>query len=94
MRSVQIGGDAGVGIVDLGRPEKAWKKKLHRVGTSVVLPLAGRIIGAREEYSYLHRSLDRHPPPEVLFANGPLKLREHWRMGPFGFVYGALLVKE
>lgn len=82
-----------VGIVDLGRPAGAIASKVHRAGTAVVLPLAGMSIGARDEYSYLHRTLDKHPPPEVLLADTPLTLDETWRLGPLGFVWAALLRK-
>jgi hypothetical protein len=58
-----------------------------------VLPLAGTAVRARREYAYLHRSLDKLPPPEVLFSGGPMTVERIWRMGPLGFVYGALLRK-
>jgi hypothetical protein len=63
------------------------------MGTAVALPAAGMTIGAREEYTYLHRSLDKHPVPEELLASSPLRLVDTWRMGPMGFVWGAILEK-
>ena len=51
-------------------------------------------IGARDEYTYLHRTLDKHPPPETLLGSSRLRLVDTWRLGPLGFVWAAILVKE
>lgn len=91
-RVLRPGGMAGT--VDLGRPTGSFTSRIHRAGTSVVLPTVGMTIGAREEYVYLHRSLDKHPPPEELLANTPLSLIDTWRLGPMGFVWAALLEKR
>jgi demethylmenaquinone methyltransferase/2-methoxy-6-polyprenyl-1,4-benzoquinol methylase len=91
-RVLRRGGKAAV--IGLGRPQGSLRAAIHRAGTAVVLPLAGVTVGARREYTYLHRSLDKLPPPEELFAGGPLRVEQIWRMGPFGFVYGALLAKK
>lgn len=91
-RVLRPGGKAAV--VGLGRPRGALTAAVHRTGTAVVLPLAGAAVGARREYAYLHRSLDKLPPPEVLFTQSPMQVEDIWRMGPLGFVYGALLAKR
>ncbi|HEX6945933.1 MAG TPA: class I SAM-dependent methyltransferase [Acidimicrobiia bacterium] len=89
-RVLQPGGVAVV--IDLGRPRNPLLRMLHRLGTAIVLPLVGLLFaGAPGEYRYLHRSLDSLPQPEAMFAGGPLVLEEVWRMGLFGFVYGAKL---
>ena len=82
-----------LGIVGLGRPRNAVLAAVHRAGSAVALPLVGVAVGAREEYTYLHRSLDKLPPPEVMFAGGPLRKVDLWRMGQLGFVYGAVMEK-
>lgn len=81
-------------VVDLGRPRNRVLRMLHRVGTAVILPFVGMVFaGAPGEYWYLHKSLDSLPPPEKLYAGGSLRLDSVWRMGLFGFVYGARLSK-
>ncbi|HEY6629022.1 MAG TPA: class I SAM-dependent methyltransferase [Acidimicrobiia bacterium] len=81
-------------VVDLSRPVNPALRMLHRLGSAVLLPLVGLVFaGAPREYWYLHRSLDSLPPPETLLAGPGLVLEEVWRMGVFGFVYGARLRK-
>ena len=82
-----------VGIVDLGRPRRRFAAAAHRAGSAMVVPVAGSLIGAAAEYRYLHRSLDKLPPPEQLYADTPFRMDELWRMGPLGFVYGVILTK-
>lgn len=81
-------------VVDLGRPPNLIARILHRLGTAATLPLAGLIARAPADYWYLHKSLDKLAPPQDLLSGSPLRLDRIWRMGLFGFVYGAVLIKE
>lgn len=82
-------------VVDLARPQNRLLRVLHRVGTAIILPLVGLIFAqAPGEYWYLHKSLDSLPSPEELFSGHALEVEEVWRMGLFGFVYGARLRKS
>jgi len=82
-----------LGVVGLGRPRNRLAAAIHRAGSSIVLPIVGSLAGARDEYVYLNRSLDKLPPPEKMFAATPLRRVSLWRMGPLGFVYGVVLEK-
>jgi demethylmenaquinone methyltransferase / 2-methoxy-6-polyprenyl-1,4-benzoquinol methylase len=91
MRRVLRPGSAAV-VVDLARPNNPFLRFLHRAGTAIVLPLVGLLFAAApREYWYLHKTLDRLPPPEALLQGHGLVVEEVWRSGLFGFVYGARL---
>jgi demethylmenaquinone methyltransferase/2-methoxy-6-polyprenyl-1,4-benzoquinol methylase len=93
MNRVLKPGSAAV-VVDLSRPRHPVLRLLHRFGTAVLLPVVGLLFaGAPREYWYLHKSLDSLPAPEVLFQGHALVVEQVWRMGVFGFVYGARLRK-
>jgi demethylmenaquinone methyltransferase/2-methoxy-6-polyprenyl-1,4-benzoquinol methylase len=80
-------------VVDAGRPIGRLARPAHRLGTSVFSPLVGVLAGAVQEYWYFHRSMDKLPHPETLFAQGPLDVEVLWRMGFLGGVYGVVLRK-
>ena len=81
-------------IIDLSRPTNPLLRVIHRIGSAMTLPLVGLLFaGAPREYWYLHKSLDSLPPPEKLLSHQDLQLEEVWRVGLFGFVYGARLRK-
>lgn len=80
-------------MVDLGRPRQAFARATHRLATAIILPLVGTLFGVPGEYWYLHKSLDKLPPPEQLYADGRLQVEKVWRMGLLGFVYGVTLQK-
>ncbi len=82
-------------VVDLARPRNGVApdapQTRHRRSCC---PLVGLLFaGAPREYWYLHRSLDSLPPPETLYLGHALTPEHIWRMGMFGFVYGARLRK-
>lgn len=82
-------------IIDLSRPTNPLLRLIHRIGSAITLPLVGLLFGgAPREYWYLHKSLDSLPPPEELLSDQGLQLEEVWRVGLFGFVYGARLRKS
>ncbi|MFP5331647.1 MAG: class I SAM-dependent methyltransferase [Acidimicrobiia bacterium] len=80
-------------VVDLGRPRGKAAATVHRLGSAVFLPLAGLIARAPADYWYLHKSLDKLPPPELLYAAPGLVMTASWRMGPLGFVHAVVLEK-
>ncbi len=82
-------------VIGLGRPVNPLLRRLHRMGTALLLPVVGLLFAASpREYWYLHKSLDSLPPPEDLLSGRGLVLEEVWRAGLFGFVYGARLRKR
>ena len=80
-------------VVDAGRPTGPLARTVHRLGTALFAPLVGVLAGAVREYWYFHRSMDKLPHPEEMFARGPLKVERIWRMGILNGVYGAVLRK-
>lgn len=80
-------------VVDAGRPTGRPARAVHRLGTAVFAPLVGVLAGAVREYWYFHRSMDKLPHPEEMFAHRPLQVERLWRMGMLNGVYGVVLRK-
>lgn len=80
-------------VVDAGRPIGRLSRTVHRLGTAMFAPLVGVLAGAVREYWYFHRSMDKLPHPEKMFAGGPLTVERLWRMGILNGVYGVVLRK-
>jgi demethylmenaquinone methyltransferase / 2-methoxy-6-polyprenyl-1,4-benzoquinol methylase len=78
-------------VVDLGRPRRRWVAAIHRLASALFLPLAGLLARAPADYWYLHRSLDKLPPPEDLYLSPGLTVTQLWRMGPLGFVHAVVM---
>ena len=78
-------------VVDAARPTGRPAGAVHRLGTAVFSPLVGVLGGAVREYWYFHRSMDKLPHPEEMFAHCPLRVERIWRMGILGGVYGVVL---
>lgn len=78
-------------VIDAARPTGRLARAVHRLATAAFAPLVGVLAGAVREYWYFHRSMDKLPHPEKMFADRPLRLERLWRMGILGGVYCAVL---
>jgi demethylmenaquinone methyltransferase/2-methoxy-6-polyprenyl-1,4-benzoquinol methylase len=63
-RVVADGG--GIALVDISEPSRPWVRRLFDAYFGVAAPALGALVGKRNEYGYLVRSLAHLPPPEEL----------------------------
>jgi demethylmenaquinone methyltransferase/2-methoxy-6-polyprenyl-1,4-benzoquinol methylase len=63
-RVVADGG--GIALVDITEPSRPWVRRLFDAYFSVAAPALGGLVGKRDEYGYLVRSLAHLPPPKEL----------------------------
>jgi demethylmenaquinone methyltransferase/2-methoxy-6-polyprenyl-1,4-benzoquinol methylase len=63
-RVVAEGG--GIALVDITEPSRPWVRRLFDGYFGVAAPALGALVGKREEYGYLVRSLAHLPAPEEL----------------------------
>ena len=81
-------------LLDMTRPVNKVGRRLHMLGTFVILHLVGVLTFNFKEYRFLYTSLDKLPPPEVFLKESGFKINKVQRMGLFGFVYLAVLEKN
>jgi demethylmenaquinone methyltransferase/2-methoxy-6-polyprenyl-1,4-benzoquinol methylase len=63
-RVVAEGG--GIALVDITEPTRPWMRRLFDAYFGVAAPALGTLVGKRDEYVYLVRSLAHLPPPDEL----------------------------
>ena len=52
-------------LLDMTRPKNSFLKLIHKTGTFILLHFVGLITLNLKEYSFLYKSLDFYPQPEV-----------------------------
>ena len=80
-------------LLDMTRPKNKFLRILHKIGTYKITFLIGLLTFNLKEYKFLHRSLDKYPPPEVHLSNNLFSNTDTTRMGLFGFVYLSVMEK-
>ena len=80
-------------LLDMTRPKNSVLKILHKFGTYILLHLIGLITVNLKEYSFLYKSLDFYPQPEVHLTKNEYSSLDIKRIGLFDFVYLAVFTK-
>ena len=80
-------------LLDMTRPKNSVLKILHKFGTYILLHLIGLITVNLKEYSFLYKSLDFYPQPEVHLTKNEYSGLDIKRIGLFDFVYLAVFTK-
>ena len=80
-------------LLDMTRPKNSVLKILHKFGTFILLHLIGLITVNLKEYSFLYKSLDFYPQPEVHLTKNEYSSLDIKRIGLFDFVYLAVFTK-
>ena len=80
-------------LLDMTRPKNSVLKILHKFGTYILLHLIGLITINLKEYSFLYKSLDFYPQPEVHLTKNEYSSLDIKRIGLFDFVYLAVFTK-
>ena len=80
-------------LLDMTRPKNSFLKLIHKIGTYILLHFVGLITLNFKEYSFLYKSLDFYPQPEVHLSKNNYTNLEIERVGLFDFVYLGVFTK-
>ena len=80
-------------LLDMTRPKNSFLKLIHKIGTYILLHFVGLITLNLKEYSFLYKSLDFYPQPEVHLSKNNYTNLVIERVGLFDFVYLGVFTK-
>ena len=80
-------------LLDMTRPKNSFLKIIHKIGTYILLHFVGLITLNLKEYSFLYKSLDFYPQPEVHLSKNNYTNLVIERVGLFDFVYLGVFTK-
>lgn len=80
-------------LLDMTRPKNSFLKIIHKIGTYILLHFVGLIMLNLNEYSFLYKSLDFYPQPEVHLSKNNYTNLVIERVGLFDFVYLGVFTK-
>ena len=80
-------------LLDMTRPKNSFLKLIHKIGTYILLHFVGLITLNLKEYSFLYKSLDFYPQPEVHLSKNNYTNLVIERFGLFDFVYLGVFTK-
>ena len=80
-------------LLDMTRPKNSFLKIIHKIGTYILLHFVGFITLNLKEYSFLYKSLDFYPQPEVHLSKNNYTNLLIERVGLFDFVYLGVFTK-
>ena len=80
-------------LLDMTRPKNSFLKLIHKIGTFILLYFVGLITLNLKEYSFLYKSLDFYPQPEIHLSKNNYTNLVIERVGLFDFVYLGVFTK-
>ena len=80
-------------LLDMTRPKNSFLKIIHKIGTYILLHFVGFITLNLKEYSFLYKSLDFYPQPEIHLSKNNYTNLVIERVGLFDFVYLGVFTK-